>query len=285
MKEKIEHIIPLILLLLFTGCSDEFEDGISDPDDMIVVDGWIENNQFAKVLLTKNTPYFSSLDSASIRQLVLTRAKVTLSDGENSEVLILRKIPEYFPPFVFEGNEIKGMPGKSYTITAEYGGKTVISTTTIPEIVSADIVNFNLKEGSDSLGTITIEFNDPPEESNYYRVLSKVRGKDSRFSSSLMMGISDSYFNGQRFGYTMQRGQNNYLTQDKNSWFRVGDTVDIKFCTIDKEHFEFWKSYQDEVFNSGNPFASSLSGLKSNIIGGLGVWGGYGVYFTTLIIR
>ena len=94
-----------------------------EPDDKIVIDGWIENGQYAKVLLTSNTPYFSSLDSSSIRDLVLTKAKVSLSDGERSEIFILRRNENYFPPYIFEGNEIKGDTGKIYTITAEYGGK------------------------------------------------------------------------------------------------------------------------------------------------------------------
>ena len=76
-----------------------------------------------KFFLPLKSPYFSSLDSASIRDLVLTRAKVTLSDGDRSEILILRRNDDYFPPYIFEGNEIKGDTGKTYTITAEYGGK------------------------------------------------------------------------------------------------------------------------------------------------------------------
>ena len=72
----------------------------------------------------------------------------------------------------------------------------------------------------------------------------------------------------------------------KNEYFNIGDTVSIKFCTIDKDHYEFWNTFQDEVLNTVNPFASSLSVIKSNIQGdGLGIWGGYGVSYYTLIIK
>jgi hypothetical protein len=286
---NLSRLYYFILLALFAGlisCDEEIDFKNLYPDDKIVIDGWIENGQYAKVLLTRNAPYFSSLDSASIRSLVLTRAKVTLSDGIRSEVLILRKNEAYFPPYVFEGNEIKGETGKSYTIKAEYGGKTATGTTTIPPSVPLDTIFFVKNEGSDSTGTLYIEFTDPPRERNYYRILTRVEGKDIRFFSSLIMGISDEFISGEKFGFELNRGQETFLTSSKNKYFKLGENVTVKFCTIDKEHYEFWNSFQDEVLNSGNPFASSMSVIKSNIKGdGLGVWGGYGVNQYSIIIK
>jgi hypothetical protein len=286
MKSGLIKISLFLLMVFMSYCDDVLYLNISDPDDKIVIDGWIENGQYAKVLLTSNTPYFSSLDSSSIRNLVLTRAKVSLSDGDRSEILILRRNDDYFPPYVFEGNEIKGDTGKIYTITAEYGGKKAFATTTVPRNVSLDTLYFVKKENSDSLGTIYIEFTDPPETRNYYRVLTRIKGKDTRFLSSMIMGISDAFFSGQKFGFSLFRGQKSYLSSAKNEYFSLGDTVGIKFCTIDKAHYEFWNTFQDEVLNTGNPFASSMSVIKSNIQGdGLGIWGGYGVSYYTLIIK
>ncbi len=286
MKKDIFYTSLILLICLFTACNKSIELDIPDPDDMIIIDGWIENNQYAKVLLTKNTPYFSSLDSVSIRELVLTRARVTLTDGEKSEYLTLRRNDDYFPPYIFEGNEIRGETGKTYTLTAEYGGRAATGMTTIPTVVSLDTIYFKKNENSDSLGTIFIEFTDPPDTRNYYRILTQVAGKDSRFYSGMIMGISDSFFSGQKFGFSIFRGQKSYISAGKNDYFNIGDTVNIKFCTIDKAHYEFWSSFQDEILNTGNPFASSLSVIKSNIEGnGLGIWGGYGVSFYSFVIK
>jgi hypothetical protein len=280
------NIILFVITLATLCCNDSLNLDIPDPDDTIIIDGWIETNQYARVLLTSNTPYFSSLDSASVRELVLTKAKVTLSDGIRSEVLILRRNQDYFPPYVFEGNEIKGETGSTYTITAEYGGKTAWGTTTIPARVYLDTLYFKKEETSDSLGTIYLEFTDPAATKNYYRVLSQVKGKDPRFLSSMIMAISDDFFSGQKFGISLNRGQESFLSSGENEYFRIGDTVNIKFCTVDKAHYEFWNSFQDEVLNTGNPFASSVTVIKSNILGdGLGIWGGYGVSFHSLIIK
>jgi hypothetical protein len=268
------------------SCNGDFILQLSEPDDKIVVEGWIDGGQYAKVLLTRNSPYFSSIDSASLRDLVLTTAKVTLTDGGKSEMLILRRNNNYFPPYIFEGNEIKGETGKVYTLTAEYGGKTAWATTTIPPKVNLDTLFFTLNEDSDSLGSIHLEFTDPPENKNFYRVLVKCGSKDKRYLSPMIMALDDNLFSGQTFGFSVSRGPESLLSSHGNKYFQIGDTVGIKFCSIDKAHYEFWSTFQDEVMNTSNPFASSLSGIFSNIQGdGLGVWGGYGVSFYTLIIK
>jgi hypothetical protein len=286
MKILLFAYILSVFLILISSCTEELKLDLPEPDDEIVIDGWIESNQYAKVLLTRNAPFFSSIDSVSIRNLVLSRAKVTLSDGDSSEVLILRRNDEYFPPYIFEGNEIKGEIGKTYTVTAEYGGKKAWASTTIPPKVGLDTIYLTLESGSDTLGSVHIEFTDPANEKNYYRVLTKVRGKDRRFISPLIMGFDDKYFSGAKFGFSMSRGPSSFISSRVNKYFAVGDTVDIKFCTIDKESFDFWSTFQDEILNSTNPFASSLAKIKSNVKGsGLGVFTGYGVNFYTRILK
>jgi hypothetical protein len=286
MPMNIKNCGVLLFALLLSSCNEGLNFDLPDPDDEIVIDGWIENGQFAKVLLTKNSPYFGSIDSASIRALVLSRAKVSITDGKDTEVLILRRNDTYFPPYIFEGNKIIGDTGKVYTVIAEYGGKTAWASTTIPPQVKVDTVYFILKDQSDSSGTVYLEFTDPPGTKNYYRILTKRIGKDNRYGSLMIMAIDDNFFSGQRFKLSINMGPKSYLTNGSNENFKLGDSVSIKFCTIDKEHYEFWNSFQDEVLNTGNPFASSIIGVKSNVKGtGLGIWGGYGVSYYTLKIK
>ncbi len=287
MKERFSNFLLFALLSLATiCCNDNLNLDIPEPDDKIVIDGWIDHGQFAKVLLTRNSPYFSIIDSASIRALVLTWAKVTVDDGENSEILTLRRNDDYFPPYIFEGNEIIGDTGKIYKITAEYGGKTAWAFTTIPSKVKLDTTYFKLEPNSDSLGSINIEFTDPPETKNYYRILTKRIGKDRRYNSLMVMSIDDIFFSGQKAELSLSRGPESFFLSEGNKYFKLGDSVSIKFCTIDKYHFDFWNSFQEEYLNARNPFASSLSEIKSNVQGdGLGIWGGYGASYYNLKIK
>lgn len=265
-------------LLLFHGCNDSLDLNIPEPDDKIVIDGWIENGTFARVLLTKNMAYFSSIDSASIRALVLSRARVCLTDGKDTEILILRRNDAYFPPYIFEGNEIVGMTGKTYTLIASYGGKTATASTTIPAPLPLDTIYFVPNQENDSAGSLYVEFHDPAEMKNYYRLLFMREGIDSRFKSIPIQALDDRFFSGANFGFSFTPAGTSYINAPEDDFFNFGDTVDIKFCTMDKAQFDFWSGYQNEVMNATNPFASSLVGIQSNVQGtGLGNFGGFGV--------
>ena len=276
----------LVLMLVFvTGCNNDLFIDMPEPDDRIVFDGWIEQGQQAKVMLTANSPYFSVIDSASLRDLVLTRAKVTLSNGEVTENLILKKDKNYFPTYYYQGNEIVGVTGASYTVMAEYGGKTAWATTTIPEPVKIESTWFSLLTGEDSLGIVYLSFTDPPGIKNYYRIFTRRISKDKKYRPTRIMAIDDQYFQGKRAEFSVYRAPENYLEKASDSYYRLGDTVIIKLCTMDRAQYEFWSSLQAEILNANNPFASAVSNLKSNVEGdGLGVWGGYGVSYDTLVI-
>jgi len=284
MRFNYRYCLIIFIITFISSCNEDLNIDFPEPDDKIVIDGWIEQNKKATVFLTANSPYFTAIDSASLRDLVLTRAKVTIDDGEDTEILILRKNEIYFPPFLYQSNRISGEIGKTYTITAEYGGKIAWASTIIPEPVEIDTVFFELAEGEDSLGVIRIEFTDPAEIKNYYRIFSKRVGIDDKFITTLAMGYDDKYFAGKKAEFTLFRAPSSYITEDDNeNFYRLGDTVIIKLCTISKDHFEFWNSYQEEILNVANPFAASLTEVRSNVEGdGLGVWGGYGATYDTV---
>lgn len=283
MRRSLLHIVLVFVLPWITGCSSELLIDLPEPEEKIVVDGWIENTIQATVFLTTNTSYFSSIDSSIWRDIVLSRAKVTLDDGENSEVLILRKDSRYFPPYYYAGNEIFGEAGKTYTITAEYGGKSIQSETTIPAPVPIDTCYFELIEEEDSLGLVILEFTDPPDEKNYYRIFIKRDGVDDKFISSFVMAINDQHFPGGKIKISLLRAPESQLSNRDDTYFRIGETILVKLCTTDKTTYDFWSSYQDEILNTANPFASSLSEVRSNISGdGLGIWCGYGSSIDTI---
>jgi hypothetical protein len=273
----------IMISSLMPSCNNYPEIDLPEPEPKIVVDGWIESGDQAKVFLTSNAPYLSPIDSSSLRDLVLSRARVSLDDGENTEVLILRKDERYFPPYYYEGNLILGESGKTYTLHAEYGGKSVLAETTIPASVAIDTCYFELLEGEDSLGYIVLEFSDPPAEKNYYRIFTRRDGLDDRYIPSLVIALNDQHFSGEKLRFTLYRASKSYLTTEQDNYFRLGETIEVKLLTMDRASFEFWNSYQDEVLNSTNPFASSLGEIRSNIGGdGLGVWCGYGISTDTI---
>ncbi|MCA1747912.1 MAG: DUF4249 domain-containing protein, partial [Bacteroidales bacterium] len=129
-------------------------------------------------------------------------------------------------------------------------------------------------------------FTDPPEEKNYYRIFTQRKGVDDRFIPTVLMAINDQYFSGRQVNYTLSRPPTSFLSSEGNEYFETGDTILVKLCTMDEASFAFWSTYQEEVMNAANPFASSMSNLETNIVGdGLGVWAGYGVTIDTVFAR
>ena len=64
-----------------------------------------------------------------------------------------------------------------------------------------------------------------------------------------------------------------------------GDTVTLKWCSIDKATYDFWSTYEYSLGTLGNPFSTPIH-VKSNISNNaLGIWAGYGAVFKTLIIE
>jgi len=49
--------------------------------------------------------------------------------------------------------------------------------------------------------------------------------------------------------------------QDPEGWFfyKVGDTVVVKFCTMDNNSYNFWRDAETQSSNNGNPFGSKLT--------------------------
>jgi len=88
----------------------------------------------------------------------------------------------------------------------------------------------------------------------------------------------DALFDGQEFEFPLNRAFSRGDSIDPNTaglWMR-GDTMAIKWCTIDEAHYNFWQTF-DFNRNSGGPF-SSYTRVTSNVDGALGVWGGYSVF-------
>jgi len=282
-----KKLLFLIIVAFVLGCVPE-----SDFDNMayepkLVIDGSIESGGFPRVVLSKSASYFMNIDSSNIRDLFMSTAKVTVSNGIDSEVLTLKRDDSSFPPYAYEGTSLKGESGKAYTLTVEADGELYTSTTTIPEPAKLDKLWFELSPGEDSLGYVHAQFTDPADEANYYRIFTERLHQDSRFIPVYLSAMGDQYFNGLQFTFTILRGPENYTDIIDDLYFKKGDSVRIKLCSMDKKHFDFWRTVERELYVTGNPFSSSGNKIISNIEGEkvLGVWGGYGVSFYAINIK
>lgn len=274
------------------ACEREVTVDIPRPDEKIVVEGYIEQGEYAYVFLTKNAPYFEMVDSASVMEMIVTDAEVIVSDGDLTDTLQLIIDPYQFPYLKYTGNTITGEVGKKYSLLINYKNRSYTAQTSIPEPVQLDSLKFKIEEEYDSLGFLWFYFIDPDTIGNNYRLFTKRLGKDSIYVHPFPSVYEDKLFNAQPVEYVIYSGRNPNIDQsqyeeeydEENPWwaFKVGDKVAFKFCSIDAVHFDFWYTIELQV-HDGNPFSSPTT-IKTNIEGGaLGIWGGYGVCMDTII--
>ena len=206
------------MALLLSACKKDAGTIQETYKEKIVVDAWIEAGQYAKVLLTQSADYYASMDSASIRQHILSKASVKMRSGIYEEYLTLRYDNAYFPPYVYVATDIKGEVGYSYKLTAYWDGDSVTAETTIPGIAYLDSLHF--KYVNDSQGVVNCILYDDETVENFYRLFTKRIGKDSSFVPVYSFSsFGDKFFDGNEFDVTLYKGNNGYEEIEGNAPF------------------------------------------------------------------
>lgn len=284
--KRTEVVLWCFLAVFLYACEQTVGDlNLPEYQSKIVIDGWIEQGQYAEVTLTRSASYFDNIDSAALREALVSTAKVSISDGENSEVLTLFRNSDKFPPFFYRGTKMRGEVGKSYKLTVESRSEVYEAVTSIlpPPKLDSLWVEFNTE--NDSLANLWASFTDEPIEENYYRIFTQRKSKDQQFEPIYLSAIGDRFFDGEQFTFNLLRNTQG-LPDNSNAAFTLGDTVTVRFCSMDRSHFDFWRTLERESISVGNPFSSSGNAILSNTgDNALGVWGGYGASYYRIIIK
>lgn len=279
MKKYLLFLFSLLLL----GCSNDNFSEQKNLESKIVVEGWIEEGDFANVLLSSSIPVTDVIDSTNVLNHVIRSAKITISDGQNSEVLRVKNDKNRIPPFVYFGSTLKGEAGKEYSIKIEYLNRVVEAVTSIPKSVPLKSAEYVKKVETDTTGYVFVKFDDPPTEKNYYQIATKIDGEEPIFVPSFYGNLDDKNFESSSVSVQINRGVLLFPKTKFTPYFADGDLIHVKLRTQTKEALDFWNSWQNEIVNAKNPIYPSNTSLKSNIKGGIGIWAGYGQ--STIIIR
>lgn len=270
-----KRFLTLILALFCAiGCNDGVELPESKPQ--IVVEGWIEDNGFPIVILTTTVPASETMtDISDLKEHVINWGKVTISDGEEEVVLIGQKNDDYFPPYIYTTSALRGKAGKEYTIKVEYSDRTVTASTTIPEPKELEYIKVAKAESKLDLFYIVGGLKDNPQTKDYYKVFTKVYGKDSTYVSSFM-GLTDDSILGPGTEEIAINNGTGRIDEQITAYFTADDIVSIRFCTLDNASWMYWSDFEELQSLSSSPIFPVNTIIRSNIKGGLGYWAGYG---------
>jgi hypothetical protein len=304
---KINYIGFAMVLISMIACEKELTPTVQSNADEIVVEGYIEagiGKDASRalppyVILTRAVPFQKEFTTNNI---FVNGADIMLSDGSDSVKLSefcwqnLDSITKRRASVLFGINvdsvqsnfnlclyvdltqKIKGQIGKTYRLTVKKDQKTITAVTTIPKRIPLDSAYFIKPPGinkNDTMAQLRAYIQDIPNELNYYRYLVSVNG--SSYKAGRQSVYTDELIDGQYFLFNLFN-----KNEGSQGLFRRGDTLSIKWSNIDGAHYQFWRTLEFNANNQG-PF-SAYTRVKSNIQGGMGIWGGSVVNYLDTIV-
>lgn len=284
-NRTIATLLTLLLTLspLLLSCSG---DELPEPQEVIVVEGWIDDGGFPVVILSKNLPVSSertSLDDLSDR--LIRWAKVSVVCEGDTTILTGMVRDTYFPPYIYTTSRMRGASGKTYQLIVDYHDYHVTAVTTIPPRPIVDSITVSTAEHSDTLYKVNLYFQDNPDERNFYKAFVRIGTRSQQFRPCYLGTVSDAVLQSHNNKLPIYRGS---LLTDKDlhtPYFTPSDTILLKFAQLDEVSYRFWNDYESYTSFANNPMFPVASNLPTNIHGGIGYWCGYGSIMRSLTFR
>jgi Domain of unknown function (DUF4249) len=289
---KIQFLILVLFGFFFASCESDITVDLPTPSTKVVVDGYVEAGLPVYIILSRNQGYFEPINAETINQSPEKDAIVIVNDGIMIDTLqeVDTIIDGSSVSGIYISDVIVGTVGRIYTLKVITTKNEILtSSAKLSAPVALDSVWFQLAENSDTLGFAFAELEDPDSLGNAYRWFAKRITKDDFFIAPFGSTFEDKFVNGTKFDFGFNRGvvQGSTATDDNNEeagFFKIGDTIVVKFTSVDYSTFEFWRDAENQLSSSGSPF-SVPSNIRSNIKGGLGLFSAYSASFDTIYAK
>jgi hypothetical protein len=306
MIKKVGLLSIFITIILLSSCEKELVINLPEGKKQLVVEGYIETDSLPYVILTKSIGFFDKIDISSIQ--FARDAEITVRDLNTNFTKKLQRFEFPFGtdtftiyglvPFDPSNDSIKGVAGHKYELIIQNEGKQHKAITTIPFSVLPDSTWLrSLGAATDSVYEFNCRYTDPDTPGNFTRYKTQVKraNKKSYLSEAYLTSFSstfdDKFTNGATLPFNVDMGYDkniNFNDSASQSQFREqrsifkGDTVTVKFSGIDYYTYQFWQTLEYSRNSTGNPFASPTK-VSSNVSGAIGIWGGYGSKYLSII--
>ena len=261
--------VVLCISAMVCGCD---ESGLEPSEPVAVIEGWLNSDGYPVVIFTES---IVPEQSGSLRDKLITWGRVTISDGEREVVLTGGANQMMFPPYRYYTYDMKGEPGRTYTITAEYRNLKATATCRMPRATMIDSIVTHSIEGNDTLRTGVLYYTAPDDCPAYY-YLTMSDGYSRSRPYATLMGTSMATTPGEVMSIPVFMPKLRVDSLTYVPQLKVGTEFTVHLNRVTAEVFEFWKAYDNMLTFGNNQFISSSVSLPTNIDGGLGVWSAQG---------
>ena len=304
-----KNIFYLVLFsIVLVSCTKEVNIDIPGYKENLVIDGNIETGQPAIVLLSTTNNIYSPTNLDAYLEGFISGATVIVSDGIATDTLVeictddlpagTEEIAAAFFGIPVEqlielhlcayiSTSIVGEVGKTYSLKVIHDGKTHTSSTKIYQTKALDSLYWKPQGSSSEFGFSWAKLSDIAATNDAYRWETKYIS-DLNFNKPFNPFFNDKFFNGLTFEFAYENPMSYddaTYPEDFRGYYRVGDTIVIKFSKIGIKEYNFFEKKYNQMYSGGNPFATPTN-IPTNIVGGaFGVWVGYSPAYDTLMCK
>jgi hypothetical protein len=292
---KLGYLVVLVLWMVFSACEKQVDFAPENVSAKLVVDGQIETGLAPVISITRSLGYFSSVNPSIAASQFVRNAVVTISDGSKTHQL--KEYPSQLSSGItlyYYSNDLSnpatafvGIPGKQYQLEIRVDGQTYRATTTIP-LLTKTVDSVWWKKAPNNADTskavLMCRVIDPPGLGNYIRYFTKRNNEP--FLPGANSVFDDQIVDGRTYDVQVDGGvdRNVEIDPEEYGFFKRGDVVTLKFCNIDRNTYDFWRTWEFSFQSIGNPFSAPTKVLGNISNNALGAFCGYATQYKTLVI-
>ena len=258
-------LFPLVFLF---GCNLEENTTVKLPnyESQLVVECYLEPGFKVQLLLTESSGYFAEPKLPLVNDAVVTITYLGIVDTLKYSSLTYLSDFKYYNyvssrtvPIDYENEfELNIEDGKGRKVTS----KTYLIP---PPTIDSLSINFN----NSSKANLIAHFVHNPDEKDYYRILFH---KDSVNNIIQNITFSDEFSNNEK------------IVIGTRYDYIEGDEAFVTLYKLNKDYYDFLQSIDAARSSNGNPF-SQPSLIKSNVVGGIGIFTGLSFDFKNRVIE
>jgi hypothetical protein len=236
---------------------------LNSTSPRIVIEGSISDQAGPYVVTLSQTVNY---DEANVFPPI-RGANIVLSDNVGNSDSLTETLPG-----TYKTSRMRGVHGRTYTLTVTAEGKKYVAVSTMPNAVNIDYLTVqNQNFGRNQMNVINVQFQDPPKVKNYYRFVEVKNNVEQKF-----IFLYDD---------RLQDGSSiiSSLFADEDT-LRTGDNVIVWLQCIDKGVFDYFRTLRQASGGGGPQAASPANPLPNFTNGALGYFSAYAVRGERIII-
>jgi hypothetical protein len=264
----------IVLVVLLSSCEQVISVDLNQAAPQVVIEGIVTDQPGPySVSLTESGNYFEQ----SLYFPPVTNALVVLSDDLGNRDTLKEGTPGTYKSSLV----LRGMPGRTYALRVETGGKRYDAFSTMPQKAAIDSLFAVPRSSSrgDPGYDIYLLFKDPPELGNYYRV-------NVHVSNPL---VAMDSIDGRRY-----RLYSDKLTNGNEALYRIrarrtivpGDTITVDLLSLDRAAYDYYRTLNDILTSDRSPTSLSPANPNTNLSNGsLGYFAAYAIDTKKIVLR